>query len=698
MPTILFEIGTEELPASFVLPALKQLEVNASKALSEARIKNGAIHTYATPRRLALVIKDVADRQADVTLEVRGPKKEAAYDVDGQPTKAAEGFAKSHGVSVDSLIVSEAKGTKFVFVTRHEIGRNTSEVLSEELPKLALGLTFPKQMRWGQLDIRFGRPIRWIVALMNDEVIPLDLAGIQSDRMSNSDRLSNKSVSLESADSYLERLEKSSVIADHVRRRTIIQEDAEAEAVKLGGHAMINDSLLDEVNFLVEYPTVLSGNFDKEYLKLPSPVLTEVMGHHQRYFPVLDTNDELMPCFITICNGKRTELDAIQRGNEKVLAARLADAKFFFDEDAKESLERYVPKLNGLVFQRGLGTMLDKTRRVEKIVCQLADALNVGPDIKQIALRAAELSKADLVTKMVVELPELQGVIGSEYANQSGESERVAEAISGHYTGRNPGQMPSNSVPANLVELADCADTLCTCFDHGLIPTGSEDPLALRRAAQAVINILKHSSLHIGISTILSKSLSTISEAGLLERPPEDTQSDLLAFIKARIDTHQDMQTVPDDLRQAVLEVGFDDVPDAFVRASVMKELRDTDRHFQPSVIAFSRVTNILKSRPTTPLNTELFDDPLEKQLHSSFTSIASELPLPLRGKDYSSYKNSFLKLAELKPAIDGFFGVGSTGVLVMHDDEQLRNNRLALLQEIECVLLQIADFSKIIT
>ncbi|HID06509.1 MAG TPA: glycine--tRNA ligase subunit beta [Armatimonadetes bacterium] len=474
----------------------------------------------------------------------------------------------------------------------------------------------------------------------------------------------------------------------------------EYEASLLGGKALITDELIEEVNFLIEHPTAVSGSFDVNYLNLPRDVLITTMMHHQRYFPVTDANGSLLPHFIGVRDGGTKGLDIVRQGYEKVLRARLADAQFFFNEDLKKPLEAYVEKLSGLLFQRDLGSMLDKTQRLVALTKRYCERANVDEATRNLALRTAWLCKADLVTSMVEEFTELQGVMGREYALRSGEDRRVAQAIYEHYLPRHANdELPSTLVGA-LVGIADRMDTLCACFDRSMIPTGSADPLGLRRAAHSIVVVLNELQLHFPLSSLIDDSLAVLSEVQLLTRPVDETKADVLDFLRMRIEALLDEWDIAYDIRDAVISVGFDDVPDVITRARALTNLKQRDATaFAEAVIAFTRVINILsKQRTDAPVNPELFVEDGERRLYDEFQQVIARISLPLRGRDESAYEDAFMKLATLKGAIDDFFGTApGTGVLVMHPDERLRNNRLALVQTLEGVLKQIADFSKLI-
>jgi len=491
--TLLLEIGTEEMPARFMLPALEQLRDLVAKTLTELRLQHGQIRTMGTPRRLVAIVSEVAETQTPIVREIRGPAKHIAFDPQGNPTKAAEGFARSQGVSVQDLIVKATEKGEFVFAVKREEGQPALEVLSEALPQIIRSLSFPKTMRWEGKRARFGRPIRWIVALLGEDVIPFEIAGVRSDRVTYGRRFTGgqsigKRITLQNADDYEKALEDAHVIVDHERRRELVKLQVQEAAQSVGGVAVMPDELVDEVTFLVEEPVALVGHFDERYLELPSEVLVTVMQHHQRYFPVLRKDDQskLLPHFVFVSNGMPKEPDLVRQGNERVVTARFEDARFYFAEDRKHRLDEFAQKLSDIVFIEDLGTMADKVERLKRL------ATNLYGSLSPTLLRAAELCKADLATRLVNEFTELQGVIGRVYASLDGEPTEIAEAIEDHYKPLPPDfEMPRNEIGFWLA-VADRIDTLCACFDRNLIPTGSHDPFGLRRAATTLLMLLRN--------------------------------------------------------------------------------------------------------------------------------------------------------------------------------------------------------------
>ena len=527
--TLLLEIGTEEVPAHVMPGILSQLKENAAKTFEELRIEYKNIKTLGTPRRSALLVEGLAEQQADLSKENRGPAVNIAFDADGNPTKAAQGFARGQGVKPEELVTKDG----YVYAMVHEKGGQTVDLLGDTLKSLVDGLNFPNNMHWADLDYKFIRPLRWLVALYGQDVIDFEVANVQSGRTSRGHRfLSEGDFEIANAEDYVEACRKASIIVDQNERCEMIRQQIAEVAAANGGQAEVNEDLLEEVLYLVEYPTALCGKFDEKYLALPAEAVITPMRDHQRYFPVLK-DGQLLPLFITIRNGGKEHLETVQHGNERVLRARLEDAQFFFDEDRKKTLEQHGEKLKTVVFQDGLGTIYDKALRLEVLAGYIADAIGANEQDKKDAVRAAKLAKADLVTGMVTEFTELQGVMGREYALLDGETKAVAQAIDEHYMPRFAGDSQPASVAGRIVSLADKIDTIVGTFSRGLIPTGSQDPFALRRQALGIVNMLKEAQYHISLSQLVAKAMEllNIADAGQQAK----LQNDVADFMKLRL-------------------------------------------------------------------------------------------------------------------------------------------------------------------
>ena len=684
---LLLEIGVEEMPARYIEPGLAQMEEGLGKLLAEARIHFEQVNVYGSPRRLAITAVGVAESGEDRESEVTGPPAKVGFDDQGKPTKSALGFAKGQGVDVKELKVKNTPKGEYVVVTKKEKGKPTFEALPAILTELISSLNFPRSMLWGRVKVRFARPIRWIMALYGDKVLELEIADVKSDNFTYGHRfLHPETITIDAASDYLAQLEKAFVIADHRKRREMIREAVSKMAEEEGGSAVIEDSLLDEVNNLVEYPTAISGRFDKGFLEVPSEVIITSMSKNQRYFPVLDRDGRLKPIFIAISN-MNDNLDVITKGNEDVIRARLADAVFWFDEDKKATFADLVPKLKGMVFQEDLGTIYEKVGRIERLSEFIGE--RTYPDIIQKAKRTALLSKADLVSQMVFEFPSLQGIMGREYAILSGEEEEVATGIYEHYLPNSAdSRLPGNPIGI-VVSLADKLDSVVGCFAVGLIPTGSADPYALRRQASGVIRIIVASGLRLSLSEMIDKTLDLLSEK--LKRPPDEVKKDVLEFIRDRVDPLLRSEGVRYDEVDSVLSAGYDDLADLWKRARSVSDLRKSADDFDHIITAFKRVFNILKGQEAKlEVDENLFVEKEEKELYDKFIQVREGAePLITSQK----YEEALALMTELRKPVDDIFDE----VMIMDKDEKLRENRLSLMRRVSDLFLRVVDFSKIV-
>ena len=677
--TLLLEIGTEEIPAHAMPNILSQLKTLAEKSLTEARIDFGAVKTLGTPRRLALLIDDVAATQADVEEEKRGMSSKIAFDADGNPTKAAIGFAKKNKVRPEDLITRDG----YVYAVIHEQGKPSAEILQTLLPKIICDLNFPNNMRWGDLDFKFIRPLRWIVALFGAEVIPFEVANVKSGRTSRGHRfLSAGDFDIATADDYVEACAKNFVIVDQDKRRDMIVKQINEVAASKGGVAEITDDLLEEVLYLVEYPTALAGEFETKYLALPAEAVITPMRDHQRYFPVKAADGALMPLFITIRNGGKDYLEIVQHGNERVLKARLEDAQFFFNEDRKKSLAAHRDKLKTVVFQEGLGSVYEKTERLVKLVEKISSL--VGVDAAN-AIRAAELSKADLVTGMVTEFTELQGVMGREYAKLDGEAVEVCAAIDEHYMPRFAGDAQPKTTAGKILSLADKIDNIVATFSRGLVPTGSQDPFALRRQALGIVNLLSGARWSLSIREVVDLAMDLLNITDETKR--DKIQSDVADFMRLRI-----RNVLSNSTRYDVIDAVIDDVDDVFavmLKAAALEQFLKTPDATK-TVQSFVRVSNLAKKADSAEMIPEQFKLDAEKVLHGAFAAIKVATDELIAKKDYLGALDVLKKLST---PIDSFFD----SVMVMDEDLTIRRNRLALLKSIDNLLAKIADFVKIV-
>lgn len=681
--TLLLEIGTEEVPAHVMPGILSQLKENAAKTFDELRIEYKNIKTLGTPRRSALLVEGLAEQQADLSKENRGPAVNIAFDADGNPTKAAQGFARGQGVKPEELVTKDG----YVYAMVHEKGGQTVDLLGDTLKGLVDGLNFPNNMHWADLDYKFIRPLRWLVALYGKDVIDFEVANVKSGRTSRGHRfLSEGDFEIANAEDYVEACRKASIIVDQNERCEMIRQQIAEVAAANGGQAEVNEDLLEEVLYLVEYPTALCGKFDEKYLALPAEAVITPMRDHQRYFPVLK-DGQLLPLFITIRNGGKEHLETVQHGNERVLRARLEDAQFFFDEDRKKTLEQHGEKLKTVVFQDGLGTIYDKALRLEVLAGYIADAIGANEQDKKDAVRAAKLAKADLVTGMVTEFTELQGVMGREYALLDGETKAVAQAIDEHYMPRFAGDSQPASVAGRIVSLADKIDTIVGTFSRGLIPTGSQDPFALRRQALGIVNMLKEAQYHISLSQLVAKSMELlkIADAGQQAK----LQNDVADFMKLRLKNVLADAGIRYDVVDAVF-VTVDDIYGVFLRAQAVNEAVKQD--MEKNIQAFVRTGNIARKAEDVQaaVETGLLAEQVEKDLYKAYEDAASKVENEVAAQDYAG---AIATLSQLAAPIDAFFD----GVMVMDKDEKIKNNRLGILKLVDNLICQVADFSKIV-
>lgn len=681
--TLLLEIGTEEVPAHVMPGILSQLKENAAKTFEELRIEYKNIKTLGTPRRSALLVEGLAEQQADLSKENRGPAVNIAFDADGNPTKAAQGFARGQGVKPEELVTKDG----YVYAMVHEKGGQTVDLLGETLKGLVDGLNFPNNMHWADLDYKFIRPLRWLVALYGQDVIDFEVANVKSGRTSRGHRfLSEGDFEVANAEDYVEACRKASIIVDQNERCEMIRQQIAEVAAANGGQAEVNEDLLEEVLYLVEYPTALCGKFDEKYLALPAEAVITPMRDHQRYFPVLK-DGQLLPLFITIRNGGKEHLETVQHGNERVLRARLEDAQFFFDEDRKKTLEQHGEKLKTVVFQDGLGTIYDKALRLEVLAGYIADAIGANEQDKKDAVRAAKLAKADLVTGMVTEFTELQGVMGREYALLDGETKAVAQAIDEHYMPRFAGDSQPASVAGRIVSLADKIDTIVGTFSRGLIPTGSQDPFALRRQALGIVNMLKEAQYHISLSQLVAKAMELlkIADAGQQAK----LQNDVADFMKLRLKNVLADAGIRYDVVDAVF-VTVDDIYGVFLRANAVNEAVKQD--MEKTIQAFVRTGNIARKAEDVQaaVEADLLAEQVEKDLGKAYEAAASKVEKEIAAQDYAG---AIATLSQLAAPIDAFFD----GVMVMDKDEKIKNNRLGLLKLVDNLVCQVADFSKIV-
>lgn len=676
------EIGLEEIPAHVVTPSAAQLVEKTEKFLKEQRMDFDEVQTYSTPRRLTVKVTGLADKQPDIQEEAKGPAKKIAYDKDGNWSKAAQGFARGQGVSVDDIFFKELKGTEYVYVKKFIEGKAAADVM-QGMRDVAMDLKFPTMMRWGTNDFQYVRPIRWIVAMLDDQVIPFKILNIESGNVSQGHRFLGKPVKLKSADDYVEALRSEKVIVDAAERKSMIRDQINNLAQKNNWKIVIDEDLLEEVNNLVEYPTVFAGSFDEKYLSVPDQVLITSMKDHQRFFYVTDQNGKLLPNFVSVRNGNTEYLENVVQGNEKVLTARLEDAKFFYEEDQKQSIADYVERLKKVMFHDKIGTIYEKMARVRLLAAQIGKFVGLNDQELADLDRAAQIYKFDLVTGMVGEFAELQGVMGEIYARLQGENDNVAAAIREEYMPTSAeGELPTTKVGA-VLSIADKIDSIQAFFAAGMIPSGSNDPYALRRQALGIVRIALARNWKLSVPMMLK-----FVENAMNERPdlyknimPGDEQKDMQQFI---IDRLAQIMNGDKQLRHDVLDTVVANPENAFVdieeAAKILgKHLEDDD--FKETIEALTRVGRMAKKAPSfeddAVLKAELFENESEKKLAEAVKKVATAF-------EQADLEEKFNQLASLKNPITDYFD----STMIMAKDEDVKQNRLLQLK-------QIADLTK---
>ena len=676
---LLFEIGAEEIPAGFMPNILGQLKQLAETKLNDAHLPFESIETYGTPRRLALIVKGLADASAEISERHKGPSASIAYDADGNATKAAIGFARGKGLDVADLVVEDG----YIYAETKTAGVPAKDIVTEMLPQLITGLNFPKSMHWGNLDAKFVRPVRWLVALLDEEVIPVEFATVQSGNVSRGHRfLGADEITIKNAASYVETLKENFVMVDQDARRELISKQLYDMAASKNASIVWDDDLLEEINYLVEWPTALCGGFEESYLALPDAAIITPMKDHQRYFPLVDQDGKLLPMFLTVRNGSDHSIEVVQAGNERVLRARLDDAKFFFNEDRKKPLIDRQDGLTKIVFQEGLGNLADKTERLLKLGRVFGEECGLHEDAAVVLERATELAKTDLTTGMVTEFTELQGVMGKEYALLDGESPEVAEAIFEQYLPRFAGDVLPQTEAGKVLSIIDKVDNIVATFSRGLIPTGSQDPYALRRQTIGILNILLGSEWNISLRPIFKASMELLNVAA-------DKQEELLnqveEFFTLRLKNIFLDREVPHHVIDLLLSNNELSVADAegLVNALLANRIDENVELVQ----AYTRMYNLVKDVEYTGVNTDLLKEDAEKALFEA-ASKASEASLA--AWEAGDYAAVVAVPATLVPTINQFF----EDVMVMDKDEAIKANRLQLLRLAYSVMAIIGDIS----
>jgi len=670
----LLEIGLEEMPAKFAPGVIDQLENNATKMLQELRLEYQSLKAYVTPRRIALYIKELAETQQDIKEEVKGPAQKAAYDAEGNPTKAALGFAKGQGVAVEELFIREFNGVPYVYAFKFQKGELTEKLLPDFCQDILASLNFPKPMRWGGGDVRFIRPIRWLVALYGDRVVPFAYAGLNSGRTSRGHRTLGGYVRLVKPEEYFEALEAAYVLVDHEKRKAEIWSQIKKLAIQVGGLVEEDEDLLTEITHLVEYPTALLGDLDIKYLALPEEVITTPMKEHQKYFPVRGENGKLLPYFITVRNGDNTGLDVVKEGNKKVLKARLEDAAFYFREDLKKPLASFVSELDKVVYHDKLGTVGQRVERLRRLAGYIAAQMDLDQKTIELVDRTAYLAKADLVTHMVYDFPELQGIMGGYYAKYSGEDPAVCTGIVEHYRPRFSGDEFPATIVGETVSLADKIDAIVGSFGIGIQPTGSQDPYALRRQALGVVGILLKDSRNLSLNDLLEKAYAIFGEQGIELKPLAEILPALEDFFSQRVRYLLLESGLRYDTVDAVLAVGAQRPYEVAQKAQVLADLRIKDE-FVAYINAYTRCVNLSKKAEDAKWNAEDLVDASEKDLAKA---LADKSPKVFAACQQLAFAEAYAVASELVPFIEKLFD----SVMIMVEDEKLRTARLGLLRD----------------
>jgi len=696
MKPLLIELGTEEIPAGYIRPALEGFAALLLQELDQNRIEHGELRMFATPRRMALTVEAVAARQSALVTEVLGPPERIGWDADGKPTVAAVKFAEKIGISLNRITVKDTPKGRYLCAKKVERGLATKTLLARNISRLILAIPFPKTMKWADLKIQFARPLLSIIALWGNQVIPFRLGNVTSGRHTlGHSFMAPVKIKITDPDNYVKALQAAHVVVDMAQRRALLAEEIEKAAVASGGCILPDEELVDIVTNLVELPKAVLGRFDRKFLELPQEILITAMREHQKYFAVIDNHGALLPCFVAVNNTLAKDMSLVAKGHERVLRARLEDARFFYKGDLSESMEARVERLRGVLFQTVLGSVYEKVMRLVRLVGIVAEEVGLESEAREQLVRAALLCKSDLVSQVVGEFPKLQGVMGRVYAQVGGETQAVAQAIGEHYQPTYSGGALPQSIAGALLGIADKIDSICGCFQAGLIPTGASDPYALRRQGIGIIQIMQAKALGLSLRRLIEKSLALFNENR--GRDSGQTAERVYAFLRDRMAHLLAEEGVSKDVIAAVVSVSVEYVPNVWKRAHALQELK-SQPDFEPLAIAFKRVVNIIKQaaqkdidQASAAVDQGLMQHDSEKALWEAYQGIEEKVAGYLKMGDFNQ---ALLEIASLRPAVDAFFD----GVMVMAEDPQLRANRLALLGQIAALFDLFADFSKIST
>lgn len=685
---LLLEIGLEEMPAHLVTPSMKQLETKVTAFLDENRLSFESIKAFSTPRRLSVLVEKIVDKQEDIQEEVKGPAKKIALDAEGNWTKAAQGFVRGQGVTTDAITFKELKGVEYVYVTKYVKGEAAETVLTG-LKEVITSLTFPVTMHWSNFDFEYIRPIHWIVALLDDEVLPFEILDVKTGRTSRGHRFLGEDVTFANPAEYEEKLAAEFVIVDPLKRKQLIIDQIAELATKNEFQVGLDEDLLEEVNNIVEYPTAFVGNFEDKYLAVPEEVLVTSMKEHQRYFDVRNQEGLLLPHFISVRNGNNVKLENVAKGNEKVLTARLEDAEFFYNEDKKLAIDDLVEKLKNVTFHEKIGSIYEKMQRVAVAAQIIGETVGLSDKQLEDLRRASEIYKFDLVTNMVGEFPELQGIMGEKYALLQGEKPAVAQAIREHYLPiSSEGVLPESEIGAVLA-IADKLDSLLSFFAVGMVPSGSNDPYALRRQSYGIVRIVENRGWYFPLRKLqaaIDEKVNTDEQRFGIQLT--SGQEEVLDFIKARFRQRLTSENVRHDVIDAVIQADQEDLTQMFAAAAILRK-HVTDADFKPSVEALTRAINLAQKaeQVTDHVDPNLFENDAEKALFEAAADLEQKFPRQTMEENYHG-------LVSLRPVIEEYFAEN----MVMADDEKIRHNRLAQLKIISKMALAVARLDALIT